>query len=145
MKILVLNGPNINLLGKREPKIYGNNSYEALCDAVKKEAKVLGVQVDIVQDNSEGALVTILQKADDVYDGVVFNPAAYTHYSIALLDTIKAIFIPVIEVHLSDIHQREEFRRHSVTAKACIGQVYGLGIDSYVVGMRDLYDYIKKD
>ncbi|MCK5128758.1 MAG: type II 3-dehydroquinate dehydratase [Clostridiales bacterium] len=142
MKILVLNGPNINLLGKREPEIYGNNSYKALCEAVEKEAKALGVAVDIVQNNSEGELVTILQQADDVYDGVVFNPAAYTHYSIALLDTIKAIGIPVMEVHLSDIHKREDFRRHTVTTAACVGQVCGLGIDSYIVGMRKLYDYI---
>lgn len=142
MKLLVLNGPNINMLGKREPEVYGNTSYDMLCSAIKAEADNLEIDVDIKQSNIEGELVTMLQQADDEYDGVVFNPAAYTHYSIALYDAIKAISIPVVEVHLSNIHSRETFRQHTVTTAACIGQICGFGIDSYMLGMRAISDYL---
>ena len=110
MKILVLNGPNLTLLGKREPEIYGDTDYKKICEIIQSEAKNLKIEIDIKQNNVEGELVNILQQADGVYDGIVFNPAAYTHYSIALLDTIKAINIPVVEVHLSNIYSREEYR-----------------------------------
>lgn len=142
MRLLVLNGPNINMLGKREPEIYGNTNYDMLCSAIKAEANSLDIDVEIKQSNIEGELVTILQQADDEYEGVVFNPAAYTHYSIALLDAIKAISIPVVEVHLSNIHSRETFRQHTVTTGACIGQICGFGIDSYMLGMRAISDYL---
>jgi 3-dehydroquinate dehydratase-2 len=142
MRLLVLNGPNINMLGKREPEIYGNTSYEMLCSAIKAEAINLDIEVDIKQSNIEGELVTMLQQANNEYDGVVLNPAAYTHYSIALYDAIKAISIPVVEVHLSNIHSREFFRQHTVTTAACIGQICGFGIDSYMLGMRAVLDYL---
>lgn len=138
MKILVLNGPNINLLGKREPEIYGEMGYGTLCDIIKAEAKKEGIEAAIMQSNVEGELVNILQEADSEYDGVVLNPAAYTHYSIALLDVITAISIPVVEVHISNIHAREEFRKKTVTTPACIGQICGFGFDSYILGLKAL-------
>ncbi len=144
IKILVLNGPNINLLGTREPEIYGSSGYDTLCEAVNLEAKKLDIKVDIMQNNIEGELVTILQKADDAFDGVVFNPAAYTHYSIALFDAVKAISIPVAEVHLSNIYARAKFRHKIVIAPACIGQICGFGIDSYLLGIRAVLKYLSR-
>lgn len=138
MKILVLNGPNLNMLGIREPDIYGKANYEVLCQTVEKEAKRLGVQADICQSNHEGELVDWIQQAYGVYDGILINPAAYTHYSIAILDALKAVGLPAVEVHISDIHSREEFRRHSVTAPACIRQISGKGLCGYVIGLRTL-------
>ena len=142
MKILVLNGPNINLLGKREPEIYGDVDYKKLCEMIQVEAQKLEIDVDIKQNNVEGELVDILQQADGVFDGIVFNPAAYTHYSIALLDAIKAISIPVLEVHLSNIYSREEFRNKSLTAEACIGQICGFGVESYLLGLHAIVEYL---
>jgi 3-dehydroquinate dehydratase-2 len=144
MKILVLNGPNINLLGKREPEIYGDKGYEMLCAIIKTEAEKEGINADIMQSNVEGELVDILQQADGKYDGVVFNPAAYTHYSIALLDVISAISIPVVEVHISNIHAREEFRKKTVTTPACIGQICGFGFDSYRLGLKAVKKHLSK-
>jgi 3-dehydroquinate dehydratase-2 len=144
MNILVLNGPNINLLGKREPEVYGKMDYETLCGIIKAEAEKEGVNVEIMQSNLEGELVNILQEADAKYDGVVLNPAAYTHYSIALLDVIYAISIPVIEVHISNIHAREEFRKKTVTTPACIGQICGFGFDSYILGIKALKKHLSK-
>ncbi|MGI6563804.1 MAG: type II 3-dehydroquinate dehydratase [Clostridia bacterium] len=142
MKILVLNGPNLNMLGVREPDIYGKENYASLCKTVEDEAKRLGIQVDIRQSNHEGQLVDWIQEAFGVFDGIVINPAAYTHYSIAILDALKAVGLPAVEVHISDIHKREDFRKHSVTAPACIGQISGKGIYGYVLGIRMLYDHI---
>lgn len=144
MKILVLNGPNINLLGKREPEVYGKSDYNALCNTINTEAKKLDVEVDVLQNNVEGELINILQQADDKYDGVVFNPGAFTHYSIALLDAISSISIPVVEAHLSNIHAREDFRHKSVTASACIGQICGFGFDSYILGLRAVIKHLSK-
>ncbi len=144
MKILVLNGPNINLLGKREPEIYGKNDYNDLCDIIKAEAKNANIEVDVMQSNIEGEMVDILQAADGKYDGVVINPAAYTHYSIALLDVISAISTPVVEVHISNIHAREEFRKKTVTTSACIGQICGFGFDSYILGIKAIQQYLIK-
>jgi len=138
MKVLVLNGPNLNRLGVREPAIYGSQNYEALCRTVGDEARSLGMEADIRQNNIEGELVTAIQQADGVYDGIVLNAAAYTHTSIAILDAIKSVSVPVIEVHLSNIHAREPFRHHSVIAAACIGQICGFGIDSYRLALRAL-------
>jgi len=126
MKILVVNGPNINFLGIREKNIYGKNTYKDLCDYVESESKKLGVEVEVVQSNSEGEIIDFLQAAySKKVDGIVINPGAYTHYSIAIYDALKGVNIPTVEVHISNIHTREEFRRKSVTAPACIGQICG--------------------
>ena len=137
-KFLVLNGPNINMLGIREPGVYGTGSYKDLETLVRKTARELKVQVTLKQSNSEGELVTWIQQAYGKYDGIVINPAAYTHYSIALLDALKAVKLPAIEVHISNVHHREEFRHHSVTAPACVGQIVGLGLTGYALALRYL-------
>ena len=131
MKYLVINGPNLNLLGKREPGIYGENSYDSLCEQLKAFGTEHGVEVDCFQSNHEGAIVDAIQQADGVYEGIVMNPGAYTHYSVAILDALKAVDVPCVEVHISNIHQREEFRHKSVTAPACVGQICGLGLYGY--------------
>lgn len=138
MKILILNGPNINMLGSREPQVYGSKSYQALCDYITAGAQQLGVAAEIRQSNHEGELIDWIQAAPGEFEGIVFNPGAYTHYSIALLDAIMSISIPVIEVHISNIHAREEFRHRSVTAAGCLGQISGLGFSGYVLAMRAL-------
>ena len=145
MKVLVLNGPNINMLGVREPDVYGTTGYDELCLAVKEEARSLGLDVEIAQSNIEGELVGLIQGARGRVDGIVINPAAYTHYSIALLDALKAAGLPAVEVHLSNIHAREEYRHKSVTAAACIGQICGFGLDSYKLGLRALAGYLKEN
>lgn len=136
MKILVINGPNINMLGIREPQVYGKKDYAALVGEIEKCAKELNFEVDIVQSNSEGAIIDHIQDAHNKYDGIVINPGAYTHYSYAISDAIKAINVPVIEVHLSNIHAREQYRRVSVTAEGCIGQICGLGFNSYILALK---------
>jgi len=138
MRILVLNGPNINLLGTREREVYGQDDYVALCQYIQSTAQELDVEVEIKQSNSEGELVTFIQDALDNFDGIVINPAAYTHYSIAILDALKAVNMPTIEVHISNIHMREEFRHRSVTAAGCLGQICGLGFAGYSLAMRYL-------
>lgn len=145
MKVLVLNGPNINMLGVREKQIYGPSGYEELCVAVKDEAAALGVEVEIMQSNIEGELVGMIQAARGCFDGIVINPAAYTHYSVALLDALKAVSLPAVEVHLSNIHAREEFRHKSVTAPACLGQICGFGFDSYRLGLRAIVNYLAQN
>ena len=169
-KILVINGPNINLLGIREKNVYGAQDYDALCAFITKEAEAIGVSVDICQSNYEGEIVTFIQDAygntkeaeaigvsvdicqsnyegeivtfiQDAYgkyDGIVINPAAYTHYSVAILDALKGVALPAVEVHLSNVHAREEFRHKSVTAPACLGQICGLGFMGYSLAMRAL-------
>ena len=116
MKFLIINGPNLNLLGKREPGIYGENSYESLCRRLKEFAAAHGSTAECVQSNHEGAILDAIHAADGVYDAIVLNPGAYTHYSYAILDALKAVDVPCIEVHISNVHQREEFRHRSVTA-----------------------------
>lgn len=138
MKILVINGPNLNLLGSREPSIYGKQDYAALLKQLDAFAKKHGITIDAFQSNSEGALIDRIHAAAGVYDGIVINPGAYTHYSIALLDALKAIDVPAIEVHLSNIAAREDFRHVSVTAAGCIGQISGLGFDSYFLAIEGL-------
>ncbi|QZY53637.1 type II 3-dehydroquinate dehydratase [Crassaminicella profunda] len=138
MKILIVNGPNINFLGIRERNIYGEKTYKQMCIYLHEEGKKLGLEVDIVQSNIEGEVVNFIQEAYGKYDGIVINPAAYTHYSIAIYDTIKGVGIPTVEVHISNVHKREEYRKKSVTAAACIGQICGLGIEGYVLAMRAL-------
>ncbi|MGF7059114.1 type II 3-dehydroquinate dehydratase [Brassicibacter mesophilus] len=138
MKILIINGPNINMLGIREKNIYGTMSYENMCSYLYETAKQLNVVIDIFQSNIEGEIIECIQKAYDRYDGIIINPAAYTHYSIAIYDALKAINIPAVEVHISNIYVREEFRRKSVTASACIGQISGFGAYGYVMAMNGL-------
>lgn len=123
MKILVINGANMNLLGKREPDIYGREDYAALCARIYAHAQSRGIAVECFQSNHEGAIIDAIQEADGMFDGIVINPGAYAHYSYAIRDAIKAITIPVVEVHISDIEKREEFRHLSVTAPVCIAQI----------------------
>ncbi len=144
MKILILNGPNINLLGTREPDKYGNLSLTDIEAFLKDEASKLGVSVDFYQSNIEGELINKIQEAKSVYDGIVMNPAGYTHTSVAIRDAILAVQIPTVEVHISNIHKREEFRKTSLTAPACIGQITGFGTDSYKLGLIAVCDYLKK-
>ena len=135
MKFLIINGPNLNLLGKREPGIYGEQSYEALCALIRDHAAAHGSTADCFQSNHEGAILDAIHAADGVYDAIIINPAAYTHYSYAILDALKAVDVPAYEVHISHIDQREPFRAVSVTAPACVGQLYGHGFDGYLMAM----------
>lgn len=132
MKILVINGPNLNMLGIREPGIYGSETYATLLDKISAHAKKRGVSVDFFQSNHEGALVDRIQEAFGSTDGIVINPGAYTHTSIALLDALKAVTIPAVEVHISDVSKREAFRSVSYIRDACIGSVIGHGTDGYL-------------
>ena len=135
MKFLVINGPNLNLLGSREPDIYGRQDYAYLCRMVKEYAAAHGSTADCFQSNHEGAIIDAIQQADGVYDAIVINPGAYTHYSYAIHDALKSIGVPAYEVHISDIHSREAFRQVSVTRPACVGQVYGQGLRGYTMAM----------
>lgn len=131
MKILVLNGPNINMLGIREPEIYGKQGFSELLELLKETAEAEGLQVDQYQSNHEGDLVDKIQAAWGVYDGIVINPAAYTHTSIAILDALKAVGIPAVEVHISDVDSREDFRQISYAGLACVKTIKGHGIEGY--------------
>ena len=131
MKILVINGANMNMLGRREPDIYGKEDYAALCACIYAHAQSRGIAVECFQSNHEGALVDIIQSALGRADGIVINPAAYTHTSVAILDALKAVALPAVEVHLSDVDAREKFRHVSYPAMACIAQVKGLGFAGY--------------
>ena len=135
MKLLILNGPNLNLLGSREPAIYGSESYDALCQQIQRHAAAIGCTVTLLQSNHEGALIDAIQGAQGVYGGIVINPGAYAHYSYAIHDALKAVSIPAVEVHMSDIQKREEFRHLSVTAPACIAQIRGHGFESYTMAI----------
>lgn len=140
-KYLVINGPNLNMLGVREPGIYGEDNYDTLCDMINEKAAQLGVQVEIFQSNHEGAIIDKLQAAYGNVDGIVINPGALTHYSYALHDALKSVNIPAVEVHISNIHKREEFRHKSVTAPACIGQICGLGLFGYLLALEAVNKY----
>ena len=142
LRIRVLHGPNLNLLGNREQSIYGTLSLDALDSAITKLAEELAVQVDLRQSNSEGELVTWIQEARAGYDGIIINPAAYTHTSVAIRDAIAAVGLPTVEVHLSNIHQREEFRDRSYVAGVAIGQIAGLGPTGYLLALRGLHDHL---
>ncbi len=132
MKILVINGPNINMLGLREPNIYGSESFKTLCDKIETYAEEKGIEVKLYQSNHEGDLVDVIQKAYDVFDGIVINPGAYTHTSVALLDAVKAVCIPTVEVHISDVSVREDFRQISYIRLACKKTIMGHGINGYL-------------
>jgi len=143
MHILVLNGPNLNLLGLREPEIYGTATYSDLLLLIRSEAKALGVSVEFFQSNHEGALVDAIQAAYGKADGIVINPGAYTHTSVALLDAVKAVGIPTIEVHISDPDTREEFRRVSYIRAACVASIKGHGFEGYLEALRLLSERSK--
>ena len=135
MKLLILNGPNLNLLGLREPEIYGNRNYNDLCQLIQAHAAALGVEAEIRQTNHEGVLVDWIQEAWGVFDGIVLNPAAYTHTSVALLDALKAVGIPTVEVHISDVSRREAFRQRSYVRPACVATIAGRGFEGYLDAM----------
>ena len=136
MKIRVLHGPNLNLLGTREPDVYGSLTLAEIDRRITECAKSIGVQAEISQFNSEGELVEAIQQAGKSADAIVINPGAYTHYSIAIRDAVAAIKIPTVEVHLSNIYGREEFRQESVIAPVCAGQISGFGDQSYILGLQ---------
>ena len=143
MKILVLHGPNLNLLGTREPEVYGSMTLDGINNKLIELGKDLGVEVQCLQSNHEGALIDALHDARTGADGVVFNPGAYTHTSIALRDAISAIQIPVVEVHLSNVYAREEFRHVSMISAVCCGKIAGFGWRSYVLGLRALVEMLR--
>lgn len=139
MKIMVVNGPNLNMLGIREKHIYGTKDYKDICKDIKDEGEKRGHNIDIFQSNIEGEIINFLQKAYfEKYDGIIINPGAFTHYSYAIHDAIKSVEIPTIEVHLSNVHKREEFRKVSVTAPACVGQISGFGEVGYILAIDAL-------
>jgi len=143
VKILVLNGVNLNMLGNREPNVYGNRDYAALCEELVKFGAEVGAEVEVAQSNIEGEIVNFIHSAAGKFDGIVINPGAYTHYSYAILDALRAVDIPAIEVHISNVHAREEFTHKSVTAAATVGQICGLGIESYKLAIRYFAEEIK--
>lgn len=138
MNILIVNGPNLNFLGIREPEVYGYKSYNDLVNYILDFSKNNGLYVEIYQSNSEGEIIDIIQNNYSRFEAVIINPAAYTHYSYAIYDCIKSISIPAVEVHLSDINKREPFRAISVVAPACVKQISGLGFDSYIEAIKFL-------
>ena len=140
MKVLVINGPNINMLGIREPEIYGAKTFKNLEDFIKESAKELGVSVSLFQSNHEGEIVDVIQAAYGVYDGIVINPAAYTHTSVAILDALKSVAIPTVEVHISDISEREAFRRFSYVSLVANKTICGKGFDGY----KEALEYLIK-
>lgn len=142
--ILVVHGPNLNLLGLREPKIYGSLSLEAIDRLLKEDADRLGVAVTSFQSNHEGAILDAIQGAIDLYQGIVINAGAYTHTSLAIRDALAAVKLPAVEVHLSNIYQRESFRHHSYLAPIAIGQVSGFGAYSYRLGLQALVNYLRR-
>lgn len=141
-KVLVLNGPNLNLLGKRQPDIYGRLTFQQINKKIRALAKELGVEVEIRQSNSEGELVNWIHEAAIRFGAIVINPAAYTHSSVALGDAITATGLPTVEVHLSNIYAREDFRKHSYIAGAAVGQITGFGVHSYLLGLRAAVEYL---
>ena len=145
MKLLIINGPNLNLLGLREPEIYGKQDYAALCRFVLDACAEAGAEGELFQSNHEGAIVDRIQAAYGVFDGIVINPAAYTHTSVAILDALKAVAIPAVEVHLSDVNAREPFRHVSYAGLACVKSITGLGFEGYRQAILYLKGYLAKE
>jgi 3-dehydroquinate dehydratase II len=143
-RILVLNGPNLNLLGTREVDVYGSATLDDVLDAIRTAAAERDVEIHDVQSNAEGALIDALHEARTGADGVIFNPGAYTHYSIALRDAIASIEVPVVETHLSNVHAREEFRHTSVVTGVCVGVIAGFGVDSYLLALDALLRHLDR-
>ncbi|MBS5724644.1 MAG: type II 3-dehydroquinate dehydratase [Clostridiales bacterium] len=144
MKILILNGPNLNLLGLREPDIYGTESYQALLDSIDETCRKAEIEYEVFQSNHEGVLVDKIQEAYGKFDGIIINPAAYTHTSVALLDALKAVGLPTVEVHLSDISRREPFRKISYVSAACVKTITGKGFAGYWEALLFLKEYERK-
>ena len=144
MKFLVINGPNLNMLGLREPSIYGDRSYKALVELIETVCRDEGSAVEVFQSNHEGAIVDKIQAAYGVFDGIVINPAAYTHTSVAILDALKAVSIPAVEVHISDVSTRESFRQVSYAGMACVKTYMGQGFEGYAMAIRYLKGYLSK-
>ena len=144
MKLLIINGPNLNMLGIREPELYGKNSYGALVELLETTCRENGIEPEIFQSNHEGAIVDKIQWAYGKMDGIVINPAAYTHTSVAILDALKAVGIPAVEVHLTDISRREKFRHISYAGMACIKTYAGYGFDGYRMAAEYLKEYLTK-
>lgn len=136
--ILIINGPNLNMLGVREPGIYGSETLETLYNKIENKAKVLNVAIEFYQSNIEGEIINKIHQALGKFDGIVINPGAYTHYSYAIRDAIASVNLPAIEVHISNVHKREEFRHISVTAPVCVGQISGLGTNGYLYALEEL-------
>ncbi len=145
LNILILNGPNINMLGIREPGIYGKEDYNFLCDKIRNYADKIGVNTEFYQSNHEGYLVDKIQESYGKADGIVFNPAAYTHTSVALLDALKSVDIPTVEVHISDVSKREDFRQISYVRMACIKTISGHGTDGYLEAIDAIIAHIKNN
>ena len=144
MKILVINGPNLNFLGIREKGIYGSDSYDTLITRLQAKAKEEGIELECVQDNSEGAIIDCIQKAYfDEVDGIIINPGAYAHYSIAIRDALASVTVPKIEVHISNVYKREEFRHTSVITPVCDGEILGLGLNGYFLAMDAMKELCK--
>jgi len=144
LKIGIINGPNLNMLGKRDQKIYGNLNLEEMNFKIKSFAEKEGIELIIMQSNFEGEIIEFIQQSSSKLNGLVINPAAYTHYSYAIADALRDCSIPVVEVHLSNIFSREDFRGESVTAPACIGQIAGFGYQSYILAICALQDSLEK-
>ena len=144
MKILLLNGPNLNLLGTREPEKYGNTTLADIEQTLKTEAKSKEVEIDCYQSNHEGDLVDKIQQATNNYDGIILIAGGYTHTSISIRDAISSVQVPVVEIHLTNIHAREEFRHNSFIAPVCIGQICGFGAYSYILGLNAILNYLEK-
>lgn len=143
MNILVINGPNLNLLGIREPDLYGRQDYAALVSLVEEICRQAGMTVEVFQSNHEGAIVDKIQGALGKFDGIVINPAAYTHTSVAILDALKAVALPAVEVHISDVSQREDFRQISYAGMACVKTYMGLGLEGYRQALLYLKEYLQ--
>lgn len=143
-KLLVINGPNLNLLGTREPSVYGNITLDQLQEEMSQHALAYNIKLEFFQSNHEGAIIDQLHQAMDRFDGLIINPGAYTHYSYAIRDAITSVHLPTVEVHISNIHAREEFRHHSVIAPIAIGQITGLGLYGYIAAIHFFANYLKK-